>query len=192
MRSLDMRRIIITGMAGSGKSTLACQMAAVLDIEVFHMDSIIWQADWAKRSLLEWTGHLKEIVQKESWIIEGKGKLDTRKIAYDIQFPMADTIIFLDFNKYLCLWRICKRTLQCFGKHKVELSPEYPERFRGSLALLKRVWKNFQQERLAILEELEQYANRDGKKIISIENPSQVKSFLEQLEQSSSSIPKKT
>lgn len=180
-----MKRIVITGMAGSGKSTLACQMASILSTEVYHMDAILWGRNWKKRSQLEWTKTLREIVEKDSWVIEGKGKLDTRKIAYDIQFPMADAIIFLDFNKYFCLWRICKRSLQCFGKHKAELSPEYPERWRGSLALLKRVWKNFSKERISILKDLNKYSDSGKDNIFIMKRSAEVDVFLKNLYDSS-------
>ena len=175
------KKIVIIGFTGSGKSTLALQLGSILRIEVFHIASIMWRPGWVHRPVSEWKEMLAQIIQKEAWIIEGKGKIDIREVVYDLQFPEADVIIFLDFPKSLCLWRICKRSLQYLGKYKPELSSEYPERFRGSLAKIKRFWKNFERDRLVTLQKLNDYSVKENQMIIVLKKPSEVRSFLSEV-----------
>ena len=48
-----------------------------------------------------------ELVKNEAWIIDGNygGTMD-------IRFQAADTILFLDYPRTLCLYRAIKRTFQ--------------------------------------------------------------------------------
>ncbi len=41
-----MKRIAIIGSAGAGKSTFARQLSTKLNIEVYHLDAILWKPNW--------------------------------------------------------------------------------------------------------------------------------------------------
>lgn len=154
------RKIAIIGFAGSGKSTLATQLGNSLGIEVFRMAEIMWGPNWVRLTNSEWKDNINKIIQKDSWIIDGKASRNVRGIVYDIEFPKADLIIFLDLPKSLCLWRIFKRATQYTGKHKPELSFQYPQSFRGFLSQMKRSWRNFDEDRLFNLRKLQKYSEK--------------------------------
>jgi adenylate kinase family enzyme len=66
-----MKKIAIIGSPGAGKSTLACQLGKSLNIEIIHLDRYFWQSGWRERPRDARIKILKDLVQKERWIIEG-------------------------------------------------------------------------------------------------------------------------
>jgi adenylate kinase family enzyme len=101
-----MNRIVIIGNGGSGKTTFADKLGKALNRPVTHLDKEFWNIGWKKRfeTREDWLAHQKELVSKDSWIIEG----DYRE-NITIRLDGADTIIFFDFPKLLCAWRVIKR-----------------------------------------------------------------------------------
>lgn len=98
-----MNRISIVGISGSGKSTLANNLGKKLNLPVFHLDKYFWAVGWKKRyeTKEEFTAVVDGFAKQDKWIIDG----NYRKINIDFRFDRADTIIFLDFPKWRCLWR---------------------------------------------------------------------------------------
>ncbi|EIM06299.1 topology modulation protein [Planococcus antarcticus DSM 14505] len=41
-----MKRIALIGSGGSGKSTLARKLGMKLNIEVYHLDALLWKPNW--------------------------------------------------------------------------------------------------------------------------------------------------
>ena len=109
-----MRRIVVTGARGSGKSSFALELGRILDIRVFHLDSLFWRPGWIPCSPEERRSVLADIVRKEKWIIEGHADYKCANGTYEIRLATADTVVFLDLPQWLCLWRILKRKLQKF------------------------------------------------------------------------------
>ena len=65
----------------------------------------------------------------------------------------ADTVIFLDLGRALCMWRIAKRTASTFGRVRADLAPGCPELFDPKF--LAYVWRFQRDQRprvLAILD----------------------------------------
>lgn len=100
-----MKRIMILGSAGSGKSTLAKQLNAITGIEVVHLDTLYWKSGWIEASKEEFELEHRKRIQKESWIIDG----NYRK-TIDERLFLADTVIFIDMPRLLCIFRAIKRT----------------------------------------------------------------------------------
>lgn len=98
-----MNRISIVGISGSGKSTLANNLGKKLNLPVFHLDKYFWDIGWKKRyeTKEEFRTVVDDFAKQDKWIIDG----NYRKINIDFRFERADTIIFLDFPKWRCLWR---------------------------------------------------------------------------------------
>lgn len=69
-------KILVTGNAGSGKSTLGKKLSEHYNIPLYGLDKIVWQEGWIKTPKNEKDKLIKEIANKESWIIEGVSKLD--------------------------------------------------------------------------------------------------------------------
>ena len=89
---------MIIGSGGSGKSTLARVLGKKLEIEVFHLDTILWKPNWEPVPREKQIEIQNELIQKERWIIDGNygGTMD-------IRFEAADTIIFRYISRYLYL-----------------------------------------------------------------------------------------
>lgn len=115
MGKSNLSRIAIIGVSGAGKSTLANKIGQKLGRKVDHLDMYYWTNKWKERySKLGFLRVVTDLQDQEEWIIDG----NYRK-TIDDRFEKATMIIFLDFPKWLCLWRAFKRifnTEQPFDK----------------------------------------------------------------------------
>jgi diadenosine tetraphosphate (Ap4A) HIT family hydrolase len=64
-------RVLVLGSSGSGKSTVARRLGELLDVEVIHLDSHYWQPHWTDTPAEEWDRKLKDLLQKERWVMDG-------------------------------------------------------------------------------------------------------------------------
>ena len=106
-----MKRISIIGSPGSGKSTLAGEMGRLLGIPCYHMDHVANTPDGKPRSKEAAQALIRQIVAGERWIVEGHHYDDG-----DPRLMEADTIVFLNLSRYLCLWRYARRTVKYYGR----------------------------------------------------------------------------
>ncbi|WP_225743282.1 AAA family ATPase [Marinilactibacillus sp. Marseille-P9653] len=108
-----MKKILVIGCPGSGKSTLSERLAKALDLELIHLDRINWINDHHTLSRAEFDDQLEKVLSKDRWIIDGNYNrtLSRRLIA-------ADTVIWLDLPRTLCIYRILKRFVKAKMLHK--------------------------------------------------------------------------
>ncbi len=164
-----MKRIAIIGSSGSGKSTFARQLGAILHIPVIHLDAIFWQPDWVKTPRDEWRRIQEELIKPESWIIDGH-----YENTLDIRMAAADTIIFLDYSRMLCLYRVLRRRIQYAGKTRPDLAPGCSEKIDREL--IQWIWSYPATARPQALQKLEYYTT--GRTIIILHNPAETRQFL--------------
>ncbi len=100
-----MQRVAIIGSCGAGKTTLAKSLGERLDLPVIHLDAHYWQPGWQATDADEWQKIQQKLVKGDRWIIDGN-----YGSTMDIRLTAADTIVWLDFSRYLCLWRVFKRS----------------------------------------------------------------------------------
>ena len=167
-----MRRVVIIGSCGAGKSTLAVSLGQKLSLPVIHLDAYYWQPGWQETATAQWLETQQELVKSDRWIIDGNygGSLDLRLAA-------ADTIIWLDFNRYLCLSRVLKRYLQYPGKTRPDMAQGCPERL--NIEFFKYVWDFPRLQRPKIQAKLNEYDRE--KQIIILQNPRQVLNLLKRI-----------
>lgn len=112
-----MKRVLIIGSGGSGKSTLARRMHAVTGLPLVHLDRLYWRSGWQKTPKDEWLAKIAEVTAADEWILDGNfdGTLDER-------LARADTVIFLDLPRYLCIYRVIKRRLTYRGTNRPDMS----------------------------------------------------------------------
>lgn len=115
-----MLRIWIAGPSGSGKTTLANKLGSKLNIPVYHRDKITWMGKWEQRSEDEQIELSKEISAQEKWIFEGNR---FNSAIMDNRLERCDTIIYLNLNRFLCLYRSFMRYL----KHRGTIRPDMPD-----------------------------------------------------------------
>lgn len=106
-----MKRVLVIGPSCAGKSTLARRLADRIGLPLVHLDPLYWRAGWRETPKEEWAQTVERLVQQDDWVIDGNygGTLDQRLEA-------ADTVIFLDFSRWICLRRAVKRRIQFHGR----------------------------------------------------------------------------
>jgi adenylate kinase family enzyme len=178
MESLNIgNRIMIVGSGGAGKSTLAIQLSKLLNISLIHLDKEFWKPGWKETLKEEWHEKQSKMVDNKSWIIDGNygGTLD-------IRFSKADTVIFLDYNRYICTYRIIKRWLQNINKTRIDMGEGCNEKL--DLSFIRWVWEFRKKSRYKIIERLEKY---EKLQIIVLKNPKETKLFIEMVGKSKTS-----
>lgn len=168
-----MNKIVLIGSGGSGKSTLARQLGKKLKLNVYHLDALFWKPNWVGVPKDEQRKVQKDLVKREKWIIDGNygGTMEIRLHA-------ADTIIFLDIHRVICVYRAFKRMLQYRNKTRPDMGEGCQERF--DLDFLKWIWSYPKNKRPEILNRLEQLS-RD-KQVIFLKSPGEVKKFIEKIQ----------
>lgn len=106
-----MKRIAVIRCSGSGKSTLALKLANLLGLPLYHLDQYYWKPKWVRTDQAEYLSTHNSLCEKNEWIIDG---MNLRNLDY--RLAQADAIIFLDFPRYFCFWRIFKRCFKYYGK----------------------------------------------------------------------------
>ena len=98
------KRIVIFGNGCSGKTTLSKN----INLPRYHLDEIYWSLRSFKHSP---TGYYRkkhnDILKKDSWVIEG-----TPDLYFEKRQNRADLIIFLDTNRFVCIYRLIKRNIK--------------------------------------------------------------------------------
>jgi len=147
------KRIILVGSAGSGKSWLAKRLANITDYKMIHLDCEFWQPDWTKTPKEEWIEKQKEFIKGEKWIIDGN-----YKSSMELRFAAADLVIFLDINRFVCMWSALKR----HGKKRSDL-PDYLEEKMNLefIDFLKWIWSFKKTGKRRILDLHEKYSEKE-------------------------------
>ncbi|MCP4135719.1 MAG: hypothetical protein GY754_32425 [bacterium] len=145
-----MERILIIGSCGAGKSTIALRLQKIVPIEIYHLDRYFWNPGWVPTEDSEWETKVKHIIDNnDTFIIDGN-----YYNTLEMRIARADTIIFLDIPRWICVFRVLKRIL--FSKIGIlkrdDMAAGCRERF--DLEFLKYVWdfnENFRSRNYELL-----------------------------------------
>ncbi len=167
-----MKRIVLIGPGGAGKSTLARQIGDKTSLPVIHLDAHYWRAGWVEPPKDEWAARVGALVAREAWVMDGNygGTMEVRLAA-------ADTIIFLDLPRWLCLARVVRRQIRYRRRTRPDMAPGCPERL--TLVFLKYIWNYRRDRRPGILGRMREHA--EGRRLVHLQTPAQVRRFLETL-----------
>ena len=144
-----MNRILVTGNAGTGKTTLSHQLAKILNKEIICLDSIVWKPGWVLADKEEKERQFTAITEINSWVVDGV----SRTI-----LEAADTIIFLDYPRYVCYLRAFKRNRRYLFRSRPELPQKCPEILVVG-KLLKIIWNFNKLVRPTIINHIEKNIN---------------------------------
>ena len=98
---------MIFGRPGSGKSTFAYTLGQKIGLPLYHLDKYFFQSHWQERDEQDFMRLQNKMVQSQEWIIDGNS---TRSL--ETRWARADLVLYFNFPKTLCLYRIIKRRLQ--------------------------------------------------------------------------------
>jgi adenylate kinase family enzyme len=101
------RRILIVGNSGGGKSTLARRLGKRLSLPVIHLDVLFWKPGWVESEDAEFRPRVVEALSAApAWICDGNFTG-----TFELRMSYADTIIWIDQPRLLCLIRAMRRVL---------------------------------------------------------------------------------
>ena len=143
-----MRGVLVVGCAGAGKTTSARKLARVSGLPLIHLDSHYRRPGWQLPAAANWREQVLALAATSEWIIDGNYSNTD-----DIRMPRADTLIWLDHARSVCLRRALLRTLTGYGETRSDLPESCPERF--DIPFLRYVWNFAQKHRPRIVNAIE-------------------------------------
>jgi adenylate kinase family enzyme len=183
MHDVGVERVAVVGCIGAGKSTVARALGEILGVEVFHLDRLWWQPSEYKitgaASVAAHTMAEDEFLQLEKRLAAGEAwVIDSGVANIGIRLARADTVVFLDLQRWICAWRVIKR-------HN-RPRPDYPEGVREGFGwmwlLLRWIRKTWPTERRpSVLSAIEEYGA--GATVVHLRTRREVRSFLDGLGQ---------
>ncbi len=167
-----MKRISVTGCGGTGKTTLSLEMGKILGIEVIHLDKFYWNPGWIETPNDEWDLLHENLLKGDSWIIDGSyaRTLDTR-------LRVSDTIVFLDFPRWICFVRWMKRVITNYGESRPDLAANCPEHLDWEMA--RWIWRYPYNHRIRVLDTIKKHS--EHLTVHVLKSPHEVKRFLRKL-----------
>jgi adenylate kinase family enzyme len=160
---------MIIGSGGAGKSTLSRQLGQILDLPVIHLDAIFWKPGWVATPGEEFAAKQTEALSSDEWIVDGN-----YGSTMDIRLNLCDTIIFLNFSRFICLYNVFKRYFQHRGKTRPDLTPGCPEKI--DFEFVQWIWNFPEHTTPQIMEKLENISA--NKEVIILKNPGEIKEFI--------------
>lgn len=132
-----MKKVAVIGSPGAGKSTFCKRLASATGLPLYHLDALYWKPGWVETPVAEWEAVQREVISGESWIIDGNyGR------TLDIRLREADTVIWLQMPRWLCVWRACKRRLTNRDRVRSDMGEGCVERFgKDFFAFLLYIWR---------------------------------------------------
>ena len=144
-----MKKIVVLGCSGSGKSAFAVQLHNITKLPLYHLDNIWWKKDRTHISRDEFDRKLDDLVNRDSWIIDG----DYSR-TYEKRIAACDTVFFLDYGEEVCMKGIIDR----IGKERKDI-PWTENKLDPELVKLV---KDYETENKPVLMELfNKYSDKD-------------------------------
>lgn len=164
---------MIIGCGGAGKSTLAKQLGKKLQLPVIHLDQAYWLPNWEEPDKSEWAKTVAALANRPTWIIDGNygGTMD-------IRLEKADTVVFMDRSRWLCLFRVLKRWWQNRGRARPDMAADCSERL--TFQFLRYVFFYNRTRRPGILQKLSQLSAKQT--VFHLRSKREIERFLSLLD----------
>jgi adenylate kinase family enzyme len=153
-------------------------LAELAGLPVVHLDCIFWRANWEAAPRDEARRQLAAAAERELWILDGSFLAEARAGQAEPRFDRADTVIFLDPPRRVCIWRVLTRLVRDRGRTRADLPQGADEGF--DLPLLRWIWRYPHTDGPRVLELLEQLETR-GVATHRLRSRADVRRFLRSL-----------
>ena len=128
-----MRRVLVIGIPGAGKTTFSRALAARTQLPLIHLDKEYWRPGWVMTPRSEWRPVVAQLAARDAWIMDGN--YDS---SLDLRLPRADTVVWFDYPRHICLYRALRRAAAGYGRTRPDLGEGCPERI--DLEFLRYIW----------------------------------------------------
>ncbi len=130
------QRIIVIGSPGAGKSTFSAAISCITGLPLCHLDRLYWKPGWVPVDREKFLEQIREVISSPSWIIDGNYQSTLNE-----RFEAADTVIFLDFNRIVCIAGALRRLFPAGWRDRKDMTEGCEERFnREFLKFLQFIW----------------------------------------------------
>jgi adenylate kinase family enzyme len=169
-----MRRVLVLGPGGAGKSELARVIARRTGLAVVHLDVLFWGPGWTAAPREAAVERVAAAVAMDEWVIDGNFLQDVEE---DGRLRRADTVVFLDLPRRVCLWRVMKRLARDRGRRRADLPEGADESFDPDG--LRWIWNYHKTDRPNVLQLLDRLD--DGIAVHRLRSRAEVRRFVERL-----------
>ena len=169
-----MKKIVVIGSGGSGKSRFSQELGEITGLPVVHLDKLFWRPNWTRTPEEEWLEIVRREIASPEWIMDGNFG-GTR----EMRMREADTIIMLDLPRWLCMYRILKRTLLYRTETRPDMAEGCEERFDWEFIVW--VWHYPSRSRERAIAEIESLNNKD---VFVLKSRKEIEQFLKTHERS--------
>jgi adenylate kinase family enzyme len=163
------KRVAVIGSGGAGKSTFARALGERTGLPVIHLDALFWRANWEPTPKPEWIELERGLVAGERWIMDGN-----YGSTQDLRLPRADTVVFLDLPRLVCLWSVIRR----WSVYRRRGRPDMPQNHdKLELAFLRWIWTYPTLKRPEVLARLA--ALPPTTRVVRLQSRREMRDFLE-------------
>jgi adenylate kinase family enzyme len=173
-----MNRISVVGTSGSGKTTFAGKLSQILRVPHVELDALNWESDWRTAPPDVFRSRVRDAINADRWVVDG----NYSKIARDLVWERADTVVWLNYSFLVTLYRAVSRTFrrvvtgeECCNGNRESLRIAFS---RDSIILwVLQTYHRRRAEYPSLLAAMEQR----GAQIIRLHSPSEADRWLAQL-----------
>jgi len=122
------KRIHLIGSSCSGKSTTGRRIAATLEFPFVELDALNWEPDWVGLNAtnpLEFESRIEQATAGSEWVVSGSYSSFSKRIFW----PRVQTVIWLDFPRYLLILRLFRRSWFCWRTKELLWGTNYEKFF---------------------------------------------------------------
>ena len=164
-------KIMVIGYSGAGKSTLSKALANHYNVPLLYLDKIQFKEGWIDRDSSEALTMVGDFINNnDSWIIDG----NYHKRLYEERAELADQIIYLNYNRFLCLARAIKRRFEYKSKTRESITEGCKEKIDLSFVW----WILYDGRRKQYKNKREEIKNKYKDKFLEFKNPKQLDKYL--------------
>ncbi|NCN87014.1 DNA topology modulation protein FlaR [archaeon] len=171
MKNKIIKKIFIIGTSGTGKTYLSKKLSKLYNIEKIDLDEIEWKSKYSeRRNPQEKTKLIKNILEKNKWIIEGAYTHWTEEIA-----KKADIILWLKFNTSLLKRRLIVRYI----KNKIANKKPKLKELKNLIKFVENY--NKYKEKNEAYKNHQELVNKNKKNLIIVGNKKELNILLKKL-----------
>jgi adenylate kinase family enzyme len=166
-----MQRVLVMGSSGSGKSTFARRLADLTGLPFVSLDALYWRPGWQPSEPDPFGERVTEAASAARWVMDGNYMSHG---AGDLRRNRADTVIWFDLPRYVCMTGILTRIVRSYGQVRPEMAAGCPEQI--DLEFIRYVWTYRRQQRPNLLLYFE--ALRPDQSLICFASRKQAEQYL--------------